>query len=105
VAEDRLLFEKFTEFGPKWAFIETYFNGRSEANIKNRWAQLTAKTSSVVEERRALVQGLDRLIGGGKAGAKEVEEKPAEVFNAEEELALCAGELTADWRFEEEWDL
>jgi hypothetical protein len=36
-AEDALLVAKFAEFGPRWATIAKFFDGRSENNVKNRW--------------------------------------------------------------------
>ncbi|OHS97564.1 Myb-like DNA-binding domain containing protein [Tritrichomonas foetus] len=38
-AEDALLIKLFNEHGPKWKTLSTYFNGRSECNIKNRWTR------------------------------------------------------------------
>ena len=35
--EDRLLFEKYCEFGPKWTKISRFFNERSDIQIKSRW--------------------------------------------------------------------
>lgn len=45
--EDDLLREKYKEFGPKWAQISTFFNSRSDVNIKNRWASITVKKTSL----------------------------------------------------------
>lgn len=47
--EDELLKEKYKEFGPKWAQISSFFNSRSDVNIKNRWASITAKKTSFDE--------------------------------------------------------
>jgi hypothetical protein len=35
--EDTLIFELFTQFGPKWSAIAPMVEGRSENAIKNRW--------------------------------------------------------------------
>lgn len=35
--EDRLILEKYKEFGPHWVKIAKFLNGRSGNNIKNRW--------------------------------------------------------------------
>jgi len=35
--EDKLLAEKYLEYGPQWTTIAHYFDGRSENNVKNRW--------------------------------------------------------------------
>lgn len=45
--EDELLKEKYKEFGPKWAKIGSFFNSRSDVNIKNRWASINAKSPTV----------------------------------------------------------
>jgi hypothetical protein len=37
-AEELLLNEKFTELGPQWQIIATFFSGRSKNFIKNHWA-------------------------------------------------------------------
>jgi hypothetical protein len=37
--EDELLVKLYNEHGPKWSFIAKSFNGRSDANVKNRWAR------------------------------------------------------------------
>jgi hypothetical protein len=34
--EDRLLVEKFMQFGPKWVRIANFFRNRSNINVKNR---------------------------------------------------------------------
>ena len=51
--EDKLLFEKFEEFGTKWSAIAKFFNNRTNTNVKNRWlaihrrsAQKSSKASS-----------------------------------------------------------
>mgnify|MGYP001054217009 CR=1 FL=1 len=40
-AEDELLRQKYEEFGPKWSKISTFFQSRSDVNIKNHWNTLT----------------------------------------------------------------
>lgn len=47
--EDDLLKEKYKEFGPKWAQISSFFKARSDVNIKNRWASITAKKTPINE--------------------------------------------------------
>ena len=42
-AEDKLLVEKVQEMGQKWSKIVTFFNRRSDVNIKNRYALLVSK--------------------------------------------------------------
>jgi hypothetical protein len=36
-SEDQLLLERMNEFGSSWSTISTYFNGRSDNDVKNRW--------------------------------------------------------------------
>ena len=35
--EDTLLWESYRTYGPQWARIARFLNGRSENNVKNRW--------------------------------------------------------------------
>lgn len=35
--EDKLLMEKFIEFGPKWTTISKFFNNRTDVNVKSRF--------------------------------------------------------------------
>ena len=35
--EERLLAEKYAEFGPKWSKIAEFFQGRTGTALKNRW--------------------------------------------------------------------
>ncbi|OHT17038.1 Myb-like DNA-binding domain containing protein [Tritrichomonas foetus] len=35
--EDELLNAKYSEFGPRWKFFESFFPGRTSYNIRNRW--------------------------------------------------------------------
>ncbi len=39
--EDRLIFEKFNELGPKWTKISSFLPGRSDTNVKNRFMKFT----------------------------------------------------------------
>ena len=41
--EDRLLVEKFREYGRQWAVIAKFFPERTDIHIKNRWATLSPK--------------------------------------------------------------
>lgn len=42
--EDDLLIEKYKEIGPKWVKLKTFFDNRTDINIKNRWIRLWRKT-------------------------------------------------------------
>ena len=35
--EDLMLLEKYNLYGPQWSKIATFFDGRSDNNVKNRW--------------------------------------------------------------------
>lgn len=38
--EDKILTEKYAEFGSKWSFIAKFFKGRTNTNVKNRWLSM-----------------------------------------------------------------
>ena len=38
--DDALLLKKYEEFGSRWSTIATFFTGRSNTNVKNRWLML-----------------------------------------------------------------
>ena len=38
--EDKLLFEKYNQFGSQWKIISTFFKGRTNTNVKNRYLAL-----------------------------------------------------------------
>ena len=44
--EDRILIQKYTEFGPRWTIIGKFIPSRSEVAIKSRWKLLTTYCSS-----------------------------------------------------------
>jgi hypothetical protein len=63
--EDRLLAEKFNEFGAKWSIIVGFFPSRSEVNLKNRWTQLqNHSTHDLEQEKRKVIHDLDSVISG-----------------------------------------
>ncbi|OHS96096.1 hypothetical protein TRFO_37767 [Tritrichomonas foetus] len=43
--EDELLRSKYQEFGPRWSTIATFFESRSDVNIKNRWTSISGHQS------------------------------------------------------------
>lgn len=45
--EDRILFEKIQELGPKWTKLTQYFNGRTDIQIKTRWMKKFAPFSNL----------------------------------------------------------
>lgn len=38
--EEKLLEDKYMEYGPKWSKISIYFDKRSDVNVKNHWAAM-----------------------------------------------------------------
>lgn len=38
--EDSVLYEKYAKFGPRWKYISSFFEKRTEAQVKNRWRLL-----------------------------------------------------------------
>ena len=44
--EDKLILEKYQEYGPHWVKIAKFLNGRSGNNIKNRWHKYLNKQMS-----------------------------------------------------------
>lgn len=48
--EDNIIFEKFKEFGPKWALISHFLNGRTDNSVKNRWhASISKRTTRLAD--------------------------------------------------------
>ena len=45
--EDQLLYEKMEEYGPKWTKIATFFNNRTDIQVKTRWMQKFASHSTL----------------------------------------------------------
>jgi hypothetical protein len=45
---DQLLLQKVNELGPKWTQITTFFPGRTDANLKNRWFMLVRRARKSV---------------------------------------------------------
>lgn len=41
--EDRLLEEKFQEYGPHWAKMLPWFPNRTDVNLKNHWSALLGR--------------------------------------------------------------
>ena len=45
--EEALLVQKVQEIGQKWAVIASYFDARSDVNVKNHWAAMTSRNERV----------------------------------------------------------
>lgn len=50
--EDELLKKQYEEMGPRWAVMRTFFPGRTDLNIKNRFGFLTRNRADVRELKR-----------------------------------------------------
>jgi hypothetical protein len=42
--EEQLLVRKYKQFGASWKRIATYFKGRTDINVKNRWLLMQRRT-------------------------------------------------------------
>jgi hypothetical protein len=54
--DDRLLQEKYKEYGAQWCVIVKFFPGRTDVNVKNRWSVLTSRATAkdAKDKRRTL---------------------------------------------------
>ncbi|OHT00234.1 Myb-like DNA-binding domain containing protein [Tritrichomonas foetus] len=53
IDEDRLLLQKFDELGPRWKLIKDFFNGRTDAMVKNRYNKIKRHQKKfAIEENR-----------------------------------------------------
>lgn len=41
--EEKILEQKYAEFGPKWAKIALFFESRSDVNVKNHWSAMVKR--------------------------------------------------------------
>jgi hypothetical protein len=57
-AEDDLLLEKHAEYGPRWTKLSTFFNKRSDIQVKNRCLKLIRRRE-VAEENKKSCQNSD----------------------------------------------
>ena len=48
--EDDLLRAKYNEFGPQWAKMTPFFNGRSANSLKNRWNYFVCRTDPKTQQ-------------------------------------------------------
>ena len=49
--EDRLLMQKYNEFGPKWVKISKFFQNRTDISVKCRWAVLNRREMKMKERK------------------------------------------------------
>ena len=56
--EDILLLNKYNEFGPRWKLINAFFNGRTDAMIKNRFNKIKRheKKHLKLQEKKEIFQ-------------------------------------------------
>jgi hypothetical protein len=50
--EDRQLYLRMEQIGPRWTILASFFPGRTDIQIKNRWMQRFADTSNLHIEKR-----------------------------------------------------
>jgi hypothetical protein len=50
--EDKLLMDRYEAIGPKWAQLATYFDGRTDIDLKNRYNRIQRVRSRVQKEER-----------------------------------------------------
>jgi hypothetical protein len=55
--EDGLLENKYTELGPKWQAIASFFPGRGKNYIKNRWMRKQKHLAKAAQKMDAALQG------------------------------------------------
>lgn len=60
--EEALLTKKVKEIGPKWAMIASYFDARSDVNVKNHWAAMTSRNERVERSARAKAEAAMKAI-------------------------------------------
>ena len=71
--EDRLLTDKFREFGPQWTTIAKFFDGRSENNVKNRWyTHLRNKYNSPVKTPDQPIKPVATVVDMGRVPVASV---------------------------------
>jgi hypothetical protein len=52
--EDRELYIRMEQFGPRWTILSSFFPGRTDIQIKNRWMQRFAHASSLHIQKRQI---------------------------------------------------
>ena len=86
--EERLLLEKHAEYGPQWAKISKFFQGRTGTALKNRWNYYVSRVSNSVSSPSEFVSSDD---------SSAAEEPPVPETSPIEQVF---GELTAEDRLE-----
>lgn len=51
--EDQLLADKYKEYGPSWAKMVTFFEGRTANSLKNRWNYCVCRMQATEEEKQS----------------------------------------------------
>jgi len=70
-AEEQLLKEKYYELGPKWAKIASFFESRSDVNLKNHWAAMKRRNTHILNAH---------IDGSQNASSPEHTEEAPKVF-------------------------
>ena len=54
--EDFILLSKYEQLGPRWAKIASFFNGRTDVAVKNRYTALVAKDPKTAQQNKQAMQ-------------------------------------------------
>ena len=52
--EDFILLSKYEQLGPRWAKIASFFNGRTDVAVKNRYTALVAKDPKIAQQMKPI---------------------------------------------------
>ena len=55
-AEENLLIEKFNELGTSWKLIATFFNGRTEIDLKNKFLKMERLNRKMEKKRKQMLR-------------------------------------------------
>ena len=64
--EDLLIFQKYQDFGPKWAFISHFLPGRTDNSVKNRWHASISKRTVVGNDGKLTLVGQSSSCRGNQ---------------------------------------
>ena len=80
--EDRIIIEKYRQFGPRWTVISNFLEARSGNNVKNRWYKYITKRYTDITTTAPMPRKKKELV---------FDEKPIEDFSVmdlEKEIGL-----------------
>ena len=77
--EDKLLYEKFNEIGRRWKVIASFFENRTDINVKNRWLMLERHRlkNSKKNEMKETPKESEKESSDSKTDEEEEESTPA----------------------------